>query len=303
MPPGSRHHRTWRRPSRCPTASTSRPRRRPPSSRPSRATTPPSRPGPPSPTRSRSWACGRRHPKRISPRSRDLFAARRSRELERCRGGGGHRLGQRGGRGSRPARQHHRPDPGGPPARSRCSSPGSAAFAGAGAGSRHDGSGGTRTLHSPPPSIRRRQPWSATKDARERIRTDGPLADATVARDPVWRFGRRLLRARRDHPRQGGSGSARHDGGLQPPGRRVVRHRRGAQPPRPRAGDGRSRRSADRGAQGWRHDRAQGDRPPDPRALPPVRAVRDGVPRDARPVDRLGHGGARLRRGGGTAIR
>ena len=32
----------------------------------------------------------------------------------------------------------------------------------------------------------------------------------------------------------------------------------------------------------------QGGRPPDPRPVPPVRAVRDGDPRDARPVDRLG---------------
>ena len=42
-----------------------------------------------------------------------------------------------------------------------------------------------------------------------------------------------------------------------------------------------------------RPDRAQGDRPPDPRPLPPVRAVRDGVPGDARPVDRLGDRGPR----------
>ena len=39
-----------------------------------------------------------------------------------------------------------------------------------------------------------------------------------------------------------------------------------------------------------RRHRAEGDRAPDPRPLPPVRAVRDGLPRDARPVDRLGHG-------------
>ena len=71
---------------------------------------------------------------------------------------------------------------------------------------------------------------------------------------------------------------------------RPVRDRRGAQPPRPRAGRRRPGRDAARGAVRRRRHRAQGDRPPDPGALPPVRAVRDGLPRDARPVDRLGDG-------------
>ena len=45
-----------------------------------------------------------------------------------------------------------------------------------------------------------------------------------------------------------------------------------------------------RGAVRRRRHRAQGDRPAHPGPLPPVRAVRDGLPRDARPVDRLGDG-------------
>ena len=51
------------------------------------------------------------------------------------------------------------------------------------------------------------------------------------------------------------------------------------------------------GARRRRRHRAEGDRAPDPRPLPPVRAVRDGVPGHARPVDRLGHGGPGVRRG------
>ena len=79
---------------------------------------------------------------------------------------------------------------------------------------------------------------------------------------------------------------------------RPVRHRRGPQPARARARQRRSGRDAARGAPRRRRHRAQGDRPPDPGALPPVRAVRDGLPRDALPVDRLGDRGAGLRRGG-----
>ena len=47
-------------------------------------------------------------------------------------------------------------------------------------------------------------------------------------------------------------------------------------------------------------DRAEGGRPPDPRPLPPVRPVRDGVPRDPRPVDRLGDRRPDVRRGRGA---
>ena len=99
------------------------------------------------------------------------------------------------------------------------------------------------------------------------------------------------------HPRQGRPRSARDDGGLHPRGRRPVRHRRGAQPARPRPGRCRPGRDAARGAGRRRRHRAQGDRPADPRPLPPVRAVRDGLPRDARPVDRLGDGRPSVRRG------
>ena len=45
----------------------------------------------------------------------------------------------------------------------------------------------------------------------------------------------------------------------------------------------------------------EGGRPPDPGPLPPVRAVRDRDPRHARPVDRLGDGRPRVRRGGRAA--
>ena len=79
-----------------------------------------------------------------------------------------------------------------------------------------------------------------------------------------------------------------------------MRHRRGEEPAGPRPRRLRPGRDRGRGAQRWRPDRAQGGRPPDPGALPPVRALRDRHSRDARPVDRLGDGRARVRRGGGA---
>ena len=59
-------------------------------------------------------------------------------------------------------------------------------------------------------------------------------------------------------------------------------------------------RDAPRGAPGRRRHRAEGDRPADPGALPAVRALRDSLPRDARPVDRVGDRRADLRRGRGA---
>ena len=63
----------------------------------------------------------------------------------------------------------------------------------------------------------------------------------TVARDPVGRLGRRLFRARREHPRARGPRPARDDGGLRPRGGGPVRDRRGAEPARPRPRRRRSR--------------------------------------------------------------
>ena len=83
----------------------------------------------------------------------------------------------------------------------------------------------------------------------------------------------------------------------------AVRHRRGPEPARPRPGHGRPGGDPSRGARRRRHHRAQGGRPPDPGPLPHVRAVRDGGARDARPVDRLGDGRARVRRRGGARSR
>ena len=46
--------------------------------------------------------------------------------------------------------------------------------------------------------------------------SNGRSPQPPVARDPVGRLGRRLLRARREDPRAGGPRSRRHDGGLHP---------------------------------------------------------------------------------------
>ena len=70
---------------------------------------------------------------------------------------------------------------------------------------------------------------------------DGSRPNPTVARDPVRRLGRRLLRPRREHPRARGPRPDRHDGGLRPPGRRAVRDRRGEEPARPRPRRARTR--------------------------------------------------------------
>ena len=118
-----------------------------------------------------------------------------------------------------------------------------------------------------------------------------------LARDPVRRLGRRLLRAGRER-----SSSSE---GLDPLVTMEVFTRQdavlcGIDEAKNLLGhvlaDGRPDRDPARGARRRRPDRAQGDRPPHPGALSPVRPVRDGVPRDARPVDRLGHGGPRVRR-------
>ena len=81
----------------------------------------------------------------------------------------------------------------------------------------------TRTLHSPPPRTAWRADPRAERRAREETEreapADGPVSHAAVARDPVRRLRRRLLRAGRDDPRAGGPRPARHDGGLRPPGR------------------------------------------------------------------------------------
>ena len=55
-----------------------------------------------------------------------------------------------------------------------------------------------------------------------------------------------------------------------------------------------------RGPERRRPRRAEGDRAADPGPLPPFRPVRDRVPGHARPVDRLGHGRARVRRDRGA---
>ena len=139
--------------------------------------------------------------------------------------------------------------------------------------------------------------WSAWLTHERECAADGHAARAALERDPLGRFRRRLLRACRAHPRGRRPRSARDDGGLHPPGRRPVRDRRGEEPARARARRRRSRRDLPRSARRRRSHHLEGGRPPDPGALPPVRALRDGLPRDARPIDRLGDGRQRVRGG------
>ncbi len=103
--------------------------------------------------------------------------------------------------------------------------------------------------------------------------TDGPEARSTVARDPVGRFGGRLLRASGEHPRARGARSGRDDGGLHPSARGLVRDRRGQEPARSCAGLGRSVGDEPRSARRRRHHRAEGDRAADPGTVSRVRAV------------------------------
>ena len=169
-----------------------------------------------------------------------------------------------------------------------------------------DRRGRGRTLHSRPTAPRaaqRRPRRPVTKERPDVDRTrskrspgpaDGPAAHPPVARDPVRRDRRRVLRARQQHPGPRGHRPLRDDGAVLPSRGRAVRHRRGLEPPRARA-RGRARRDR-RGARGRGPRLREGGRPPDPGPLPRIRPVRDRDPRHARAVDRLGDGRPRVRR-------